>query len=697
MEYRRARMRRLANGAWIGAVAGAIAGVLDATLACLRGPALAVAFVVSCGLLALFGALLGVFAAMPAVALARAWAPVLAERTDVRAFGLVVLAALVGAAQVLVAIGRWAFGSEPPLALVAVLVAAVVAAGLAMAGELEVRLRSRPRAQLLVLAVVLGVAMLLVRGLVDAGEGVDLRPFAVLAVFGLAALVLPLASPPPRARPIAIGLAIVVVAAPAVLATRLDARFVAARHAPLSGLAARTLGRVLDLDADGFNPLFGEGDCAPWDGDVHPLGDEVPDNGRDDDCFAGDVDGASLAARTPVPLSPVRPEDPMHVVLVTIDTLRADRVGAYGYRRDTTPTIDRLAAEGALFERAYSSSPVTDRSLPTMLGGLYPSMYTEALDYEAHELADRRVLFPERLQAAGWRTVVVSSTEIILRDNLDQGIDDLDLRSVMEKDASTVSTRALEKLLAHADREPRTPLFLWVHYYDPHGPYEPPRTYRHWDDGGRATAENRSARYDAEVAYVDDEMSRIVSMLKRLEMWDHTLFVVTSDHGEEFMDHGGWYHAEELYDESVRVPLIVRLPGGTPGGRRIAETVGLVDLMPTLLELVDIPAPGGIEGRSQAAAIRGTGPADAHPVFLEQWKHKTDIVQKIGVVDGRHKMILDLENQLFELYDVAEDPRERVNRYADDPETASRLRGILLDYWAMVRAAKQLAPEHGAF
>ncbi len=688
-------MRRLAKGAWIGGAAGAIAGVLDATLACLRGPPLAFAFVVSIGLFALFGAIGGALATMPALALARAWAPAIAERTDVRALGLVGLVALVGAAQVFVALGRWAFESEPPLLLVAVLVAASIAAGPAIAGELEARLAGKPRAQLLVLAVVLGIAMLLVRGLVDAGEGVDLRPFAVLATFGLAALAL-VAVPVAHARFVALALVAFVVAAPAVLATRLDARFVAARHAPLSGLAARTLGRVVDLDGDGFNPLFGEGDCAAFDGDVHPFGDELAGNGRDDDCFAGDVDPDELAARTPVPLSAARPADAPHVVLVTIDTLRADRVGAYGYPRDTTPTIDRLASEGALFERAYSSSPVTDRSLPTMLGGLYPSMYTEAIDYEAHELADRRVLFPERLQAAGWRTVIVSSTEILLRDNLDQGIDDLDLRSVMEKDATIVTTRALEKLLAHEHDATRVPLFLWVHYYDPHGPYEPPRTYRRWDDGGRASAENRSARYDAEVAYVDDEMSRIVGMLKRLGMWDRTVFVVTSDHGEEFMDHGGWYHAEELYDESVRVPLVVRMPG--LHAHRIAAPVGLVDLGPTLLELVGVtPSGPEIEGRSQAAAVLGTGDVVAHPIVLEQWKHKTDEVQKIAIVQGGAKLILDLPNQLWELYDLAGDPQETVNRWDDDPTTAAALREPLLEYWQRVRAARALASPNGSF
>jgi len=688
-------MRRLAGGARVGGLAGALAGVLDATLASLRAPVLVPTFVVSIGLFAIFGALAGVLATPFARALQRAWAPVLAERTDRGAFAVTLVGIAVAAAAGFVALGRWALESEPPLVLVAVLVASVTAGGLAIAGELERRLVGRPRAQLLASAVVIGVAMVLVRGLVDVGEGIDLRPLAVLAVFGLAALALVALPALPRPRVVAGALAVLAVAAPAVLATRLDARFVAARHAPLSGVLARTFGRVLDLDADGFNPLLGEGDCAPLDGDVHPFGDEQPGNGTDDDCFAGDVDPGALAARAAAPLPTAPPANAPHIVLVTIDTLRADRLGTYGYARDTTPTLDAIAAEGAVFERAYSSSPVTDRSLPTLLAGLYPSMFTEALSYDAHELAERRTLWPEVLQAAGWRTVVVSTTEILQRDNLDQGIDDLDLAAAVKKEATEVTSRAIGKLHAHAAGSAGTPLFLWVHYYDPHGPYEPPLEYRRWDDRGRSTQANRSDRYDAEIAYVDDQISRIVRMLRRLQMWDDTLVVVTSDHGEEFMDHGGWYHAEELYDESVRVPLVVRMPGAA--ARRIAEPVGLVDVGPTVLELVGLPLVQASEGRSQAPAITGTGAVAEHPIVLEQWRHKTDEVQKIAVVRGHAKLILDLQNQLWELYDLALDPGELHNRWDEDRETAQALREILLDYWQRVRAARSLGLREGSF
>ncbi|HET6583019.1 MAG TPA: sulfatase [Nannocystaceae bacterium] len=688
-------MPRFLHGAFVGAGAGVIAGVLDAGLAGARGPVLALALVVSCGLFAGFGGVLGALASPIASALHRAWAPAIAAHGDRRSWGLTLFgAAMVGAAA-FVALGRWAFASDPALVLVLVLALVLGVGGLVLALELGPRLRGRPRVQLVVATVELGVAMLLVRGLVDAGEGVDLRAVAVLAVAALAAVALAAAPRLPGARAIAIAIVALVVAAPAVLATSLSARFVAARHAPLSGSAARALGRVLDLDGDGFNPLFGAGDCAPFDGDVHPFGDEIADNGRDDDCWAGDVDSAELAARPAPPLPTALPPAAPHIVLVTVDTLRADRLGAYGYARDTTPMIDRIAAESTVFERAYSSSPVTDRSLPTLLGGLYPSMYTEALTWAAHEIAERRVLWPEVLAAAGWHTVVVTSTEVLSRDNLDQGIAELDLAPAQSKDASHATSVAFLELQEHARERPGTPLFLWVHYYDPHGPYDPPRQFRRWDDGGPHTRANRSDRYDAEVAYVDDEIGRLVALLRRTKLWPTTIFVVTSDHGEEFMDHGGWYHAEELYDESVRVPLVVRVPG--LAAQRIAEPVGLVDLGATVLELAGLGAHALGEGRSLAPAIRGEADVETHPIVLEQWKHKTDEVQKLAVVRGRDKLILDLPNQLWELYDLVDDPAELHNRWSEDAATAEELRALVLDYWQRVRAARALALAGGSF
>jgi arylsulfatase A-like enzyme len=688
-------VRRLASGVLVGGLAGALAGVVDAVLACARGSFSTVAFPVAIGLLGACGAIAGLVATPGVLALRRAWEPALASRPDIRAFWSTVGAAAIAAAAGFVALGRWSLVAEPPLVLVAAVVVCVVAAGLTVAGPFEALLRGRPRVQIVVVAIVLGLALLLVRGLVAAADTLDLRPFAVLGVFAGAAIGIGVLPRLPRRRAAALALAAFAIAGPLLLATRLDARFIVARHAPLSGVAARALGRVLDLDGDGFNPLFGEGDCAPFDGDIHPFGEEQPGNGRDDDCFAGDLDPAELAQRAASPLPDGLPPEPLHLVLVTIDTLRADRVGAYGYPRETTRTIDGVAQDAVVFERVYSSAPATGRAMPTVLGGLYPSMFSEIHDPESDEIADRRLLFPEILQAAGWRTVAVSSTEILERDNIDQGLDELDLDGVVKKDAADTTTRAVAKLQALADADSAAPFFLWVHYYDPHGPYEAPRQYRQWDDGGKSTAENRSDRYDAEVAYVDDELDRIVRKLRRLGLWDRTIFVVTSDHGEEFMDHGGWYHAEEVYDESLRVPLVVRVPGNDV--RRIDAPIGLVDLGPTLVELLGLPAPEGIEGRSQAAAVLGTGAVQEHPIFLEQWKHKTDIVQKIAVVRGHDKLILDLQNQLWELYDLASDPGEQVNRWDVDRRTAAELRELLLGYWQRVRAARALGLPDGAF
>jgi choline-sulfatase len=699
---------RIVDGALRGAIAGAFAGLADAAFAFARGPFLAELLLVSAGLFAALGVLVGMGLAVLAMGLWPAWraigraAPMRGPSGRVET-AVASVVALVVLLAILFLVGRARQSSDVPgpaivHALALASIGALVVAGVRPFAAL---LSRHPRAPAVAIGLVLALGLAATPWFLRAAETVDLRPIAV-GTIGAAGFVALAISGQPRGRSVraALALAALVLAlvAPLRLVARTDLRLVAARYAPATGLVARLVARVADFDGDGYSPLSGEGDCAPWDPEVHPFALDVPGNGLDEDCHGGDLDPALVAPRVVPEPAPIPAAQRPHILLVTVDTLRADRLGIYGYERDTTPNLDAFAQDAVVFERAYTSSPVTDRALPTMLGGLYPSMYTEGLDYHEHKLDMRRVLLPERLRDAGYYTATISTTYIVRRDRLHQGLQHVDLKSVHDVRAEPHTDRVLkflDRVFAKRDR-PR-PLFLWVHYYDPHGPYEAPREHRLWDDHGKSTEYNRSDRYDGEVRYVDAQLERVLDRLRTIGVLDETLVVFSADHGEEFLEHGGWYHAEELYDESVRVPLIVRLPGGTPGGRRIAETVGLVDLMPTLLELVDIPAPGGIEGRSQAAAIRGTGPADAHPVFLEQWKHKTDIVQKIGVVDGRHKMILDLENQLFELYDVAEDPRERVNRYADDPETASRLRGILLDYWAMVRAAKQLAPEHGAF
>jgi choline-sulfatase len=682
--------RAIAHGAYAGALAGALAGIGDAAFTLGRAGGPAIYLLVAMGVCAAAGGLLGAFAWPVLARLAKGWRTLLAPDRSIAT----TVAAAVSAGSLLAgacwAVGSWAFSAGSPRGLWLVWIAAAAMWLSILLGRMVAR--SDRRRRWIALALVgLADAGALIAATRVAAETIDVRPAAIAALYFVALVGFALRVRPQRWP--ALTLLALALAGPPTLLRSPNLHLLAARHAPVTGLAVRAFAHLLDLDGDGWSILGEPADCAPFDGDVHPLGDEIPDNGRDDDCFDGDLPASAVAARREDP-RPAIPEHPRpNILLVTIDTLRADRLGTYGYARATSPTLDALAKRGVVFERAYASSPVTDRSLPTMLGGLYPSMYSEALDFQNHEIAPRRVLLAERLRDAGYRTAMVSSTEIVERLRLNEGIDELDAAPVDTKKATRVTMRAtamLGRLLAAEG-----PWFLWVHYFDPHGPYEAPHRHRLWDDHGPSTEANRSDRYDGEVHYVDAEIGRLFQFLARRGAEEGTLVVVTADHGEEFFDHGGWYHAEELYDESVRVPWIVAGPGVVPG--RVVPTVGLVDLMPTLLGLVDVPAPTGIEGRSQAAAVTGTGPAQAHPVVLEQWKHKTDRVQKLAVVDGTDKLILDLDHRLWERYDLQADPHEHDNRWGTDAERDEALRALLLAYWQQVRAARVLALPEGSF
>jgi arylsulfatase A-like enzyme len=691
----------------VGLGAGLVCGLIDAAFAFARGPFEPGFLAVSCGLFAL----LGLLAALPLhhgaralLALGRPAWPSVGRPLPVAISLLVtmmLIAALVYVAGDLVFLRKTPDGAHRrilwPLALTAVL------------ALLELRLIStalqRSRRAPAVVAGILGVVILAsIPSFLGATQSVDLRWSVVLAGYltTMGALEWAFAHDKLQMRRSgrvvsALGVSIGI-AGSALLVAQPKMRMISARYAAASDLAVRLLGRAADLDGDGYSPLSGEGDCAPADGSIHPFAVEIPGNGIDEDCHGGDLDPAAIATSTAPPAAAPAARERPDLILITVDTLRADHLGIYGYERETTPELDEFFANSVVFERAYASSPVTDRSLPTMLAGNYPSMYTEALEWDAHVMADRRELFFERLRAAGYHTAALVTADAVGEHGLDQGLDyleDVDRRG----GARRVTSKAIRYLRKQVDPEDPRPLALWLHYFDPHGPYEAPKRHRKWDDGGTSTAENRIERYDGEIHYVDLNVGRFLRILEQEGLAEDAMVIFSADHGEEFLDHGGWYHAEELYDESVRVPWMVRLPADarSEGIRRLDAPVGLVDFMPTVLELLDIPSPGSIAGRSHAAAVRGDGELVSHPIILEQFKHKTSRVQKLAIVDGDYKLILDMENQLWELYDIEEDPGELINIYGQDPETTMRLRNELLDYWSEVQAAKQAGLADGAF
>src|ERR1700687_3355567 len=272
------------------------------------------------------------------------------------------------------------------------------------------------------------------------------------------------------------------------------------------------------------------------------------------------------------------------VILITIDTLRADHVGCYGAQSVKTPTLDALAHDGIVFERAISQVPLTWPSHAVILTGTYP-FQNGVQDFTGQPLAPQFRTVSQAFQHAGYATGAVVSAFVLDRSwGLARGFDFYDdafsAETFQKKDIGLVDRRAGESVdhaIAWLKKTPRRPFFLWLHLYDPHSPYDPPEPYR---------SEYRNHPYDGEIAYADHELGRLISWLRQNKLYDSSLIVALSDHGESLGEHGEDEHGFFLYNATVHVPLIVKPPAGSglsPGRRR--EPVETASVAPTLLQL----------------------------------------------------------------------------------------------------------------
>src|SRR5258707_7138005 len=275
------------------------------------------------------------------------------------------------------------------------------------------------------------------------------------------------------------------------------------------------------------------------------------------------------------------------VILITIDTLRADHVGCYGAETVKTPTLDALAHDGVVFERAISQVPLTWPSRAVNLTGYYP-FQNEVQDLTGQALAKQFRTLSQAFQQAGYATGAVVSAFVLDRSwGLARGFDFYDdafsAETFEKKDAGLVDRRAGESV-AHAiawlKKTQRRPFFLWLHLYDPHSPYDPPEPYR---------SEYRSHLYDGEIAYADHELGNLMSWLKQNHLYDSSLIVALSDHGESLGEHGEDEHGFFVYNATVHVPLILNPPAGSgiTAGRH-SEPVETTAVAPTLLQLAGV-------------------------------------------------------------------------------------------------------------
>jgi len=427
-------------------------------------------------------------------------------------------------------------------------------------------------------------------------------------------------------------------------------------------------------------------------------------------------------------------QDVQNVLLITVDALRADRLGAYGYHRPTSPRLDSLAARATLFEHCFAQGNVTELSMGALLTSLYPSMHgVRRQQHLASALAPEIETLAENLRDAGLRTAGLMTNPYLKREwGLTQGFDRVEefqygylqllpvrmlkvlhqirmparIGNLQIPTATAVTDRALVEL----GRAPGEPFFLFVHYMDVHHPYLPPARSeglfrssgasaleapalwkRYWPVFKELPSEKEiiapadlrrfSDLYDGCIRYVDGEIGRLLDGLRARGLDRNTLVVVSADHGDEFMEHGNMLHLSSfLYDELTHVPLLIHWPGQTEG-RRTGMQVQLIDVMPTLLAACDLPACPGTQGRSLLPLLRSDAGWSDAPVYNQSYAC-------VAVRTPSRKLMVDLPNDQTYSFRLDLDPREQVNVYGQDPGCDSL--GTLLE--GFMRRAMFLPP-----
>jgi len=302
-------------------------------------------------------------------------------------------------------------------------------------------------------------------------------------------------------------------------------------------------------------------------------------------------------------------ERPRSVIVITMDTTRADHLGPYGYSSARTPTLDGLAERGTVYERAYATAPETLPSHASIFTGLYPPSHDVRLNLN-YRLPDDATTLAEVLRGRGWKTFAVcASTVLDARFGLDQGFDvydgpDIAVAGDGDGEEEWRAEQVTAKALAHMRGREEAPFFLWVHYYDPHSPYAPPAPF----SAPTGAVPESPELYDLEIANMDYWMGALLDGLDERGALKDTLIVVVGDHGESLGEHGETYHTLFIYDATIHVPLIVAGPG-VPEGRRVAETVSTVDLFSTILAFLNVEPPPTSSHRLPGLAV-GTAAAD---------------------------------------------------------------------------------------
>ena len=404
---------------------------------------------------------------------------------------------------------------------------------------------------------------------------------------------------------------------------------------------------------------------------------------------------AGLAATAVVLAVPAAGQTKPNVILITIDTLRADYLGCYGNTRIPTPNLDALAAQGTLFERAYCQAPMTPPSHASILTGTYPPTHG-VRDFTSSGLRPGFPTLASILKKVGYNTAAFVSAYVLdsvwgFNQGFDFYYDRFEAREFQGVNPGNVQRKAGETITLVIDwlgKKPRSPYFLWVHLFDPHHDYNPPEPFH---------SRYASDLYGGEVAYADHELGRLFDVLKKSGDWDHSLIVAVSDHGEGRGQHDEYEHGFFLYESTMHIPLIVKLPNGSgEQARQNADLVASVDIAPTVLQLVRASSDPKVpmQGRGLLGQIMGKRGVQASIAYAETlyprntfgWSDLT------AWIEGNFKFI---EAPRAELYDLAADPDEEVNLYVSRRALANGLRQKLNQFKQRVASTQDAGTQGG--
>jgi arylsulfatase A-like enzyme/Flp pilus assembly protein TadD len=375
-----------------------------------------------------------------------------------------------------------------------------------------------------------------------------------------------------------------------------------------------------------------------------------------------------------------------NIILITLDTTRADRMGFLGSTRGLTPSLDALARQSVIFTRAYAQVPLTTPSHAALLTGTYPQ-FSHIKDLGT-QLGKDLPYLPDLLHQHGYQTAAFIGAQILdpagTAPGFERGFDlyDADFHQrkpgedrykSIERRAEDVANRAMGWLSRHQ----QGPFFIWLHFYDPHDPYDPPEPFR---------SHFASAPYDGEIAYTDSIVGSLMDVLDRHGLFQECVIAVAADHGEAFGEHGEERHGMFLYDETIHVPLLLKLPEGRYHGKRVEERVALADVAPSLLEAAGIPIPAAMQARSLfplvgAAKSAGVGKANspARPIYSEtNYAHRTFGWAELQ--SWRTGKYMYVQAPKRELYDQSSDPGARHNLAVGSKAVADTLEAQLTGF-----------------